>query len=83
MDGLRDARVVTLIYMYSVLWFLATEAFKVALYVLWEKIQFREDAHVRQFFTITGYGKKKAWVGDLKATDTAKDSALEEGVELE
>lgn len=58
MDGLRDGKNVLLIYLYCIFWWLAMELFKTITYVVWEKIQFQEDAHFHQFFRITGYGKK-------------------------
>ncbi len=42
MDGLHDVRVVCLIYLYCVFWFLAMELVKVIVYVVWEAVQFRE-----------------------------------------
>ena len=59
MDGLRDGKTVLLIYLYCIFWFLATEAGKTAVYLLWERVQFHEEAHYGQFFRITGWGKKK------------------------
>ncbi len=36
---------------------------KTATYLVWEKIQFQDDAHFAQFFRISGYSKK----GDVDA----------------
>lgn len=65
MDGLHDAKVVLLIYLYCIFWFLATEVFKVVTYIVWDRIQFGADAHVAHFFTIAGYGKRAKFIGDM------------------
>ena len=58
MDGLYDGKTVLLVYLYCIFWFLATEVFKTITYVIWEKIQFHDDAHFKQFFIVTGWTKK-------------------------
>lgn len=57
MDGLYDGKTVLLIYLYCIFWFLAMEVFKTITYVIWEKIQFHDDAHFKQFFHVTGWSK--------------------------
>jgi hypothetical protein len=59
MDGLHDIKVVMVIYLYCILWFLAVELVKVLVYVVWEVLEFRQRAHIKQFFSITGYGKPR------------------------
>jgi len=71
MDGLWDGKTVLLVYLYCIFWWLAMELCKTLLYVIWEKIQFHEDAHFSQFFNITGYGfNKNAQIATMPKTSS-------------
>ncbi len=73
MDGLYDGKNVLLIYLYCIFWWLAMELFKTATYLIWEKVQFHDDAHFGQFFRITGYSKKDDIEATLRAAQKKKD----------